>query len=115
MKRAPVVFCLFSLVFADAVLSQQTPVPEIPYRSVPDFPKLPADLYLGEVVGVAVNSKGHIFVFSRGNTIGPSYAAAGPNFWSLLRTENSCARSATTCMPGPSRTRSRSTNRTTSG
>src|SRR5215470_10717648 len=76
MKRAPVVFCLFSLVFADAVLSQQTPVPEIPYRSVPDFPKLPADLYLGEVVGVAVNSKGHIYVLSRGNTSGPAYAAA---------------------------------------
>src|SRR5215470_5673227 len=76
MKRAPVVFCLFSLVFADAVLSQQTPVPEIPYRSVPDFPKLPADLYLGEVVGVAVNSKGHIFVFSRGNTTGPAYGAS---------------------------------------
>jgi len=51
-------------------------VPEIPYRSVPDFLKLPADLYLGEVAGVAVNSKGHVFVFSRGNTEGPAYGAA---------------------------------------
>ena len=33
-------------------------------------------MYLGEVSGVAVNSKGHIFVFSRGNNIGPAYAAA---------------------------------------
>jgi DNA-binding beta-propeller fold protein YncE len=51
-------------------------VPEIRYRSVPDFLKLPAGLYLGEVAGVAVNSKGHIFVFSRGNTAGPAYGAA---------------------------------------
>jgi hypothetical protein len=29
----------------------------------------------GEVAGVAVNSKGHIFVFSRGNVSGPSYMA----------------------------------------
>ena len=52
------------------------PVAEIPYRSVEDFLKLPADLYLGEVAGVAVNSKGHVFVFSRGNTGGPAYGAA---------------------------------------
>ncbi len=37
---------------------------------------MPKDLYLGEVSGVAVNSKGHIFVFSRGNMTGPAYAAA---------------------------------------
>jgi len=40
-------------------------VPEIPYESVPGFFKLPADLYLGESMGVATNSKGHIFVFTR--------------------------------------------------
>jgi len=59
-----------------SALSQQTTFPVIPYRSVPDFLKLPADLYLGEVAGVAVNSKGRVFVFSRGNTTGPAYAAA---------------------------------------
>jgi DNA-binding beta-propeller fold protein YncE len=31
---------------------------------------------LGEVAGVAVNSHGHIFVFSRGNSTGPAYGAA---------------------------------------
>jgi len=51
-------------------------VPQIPYKSVPDFLKLPKDLYFGEVAGVAVNSKGHIFVFSRGDTTGPAYGAA---------------------------------------
>lgn len=56
--------------------AQGTAVPEIRYRSVPDFLKFPADLYLGEVSGVAVNSKGHVFVLSRGNTTGPAYGAA---------------------------------------
>src|SRR5690348_6343778 len=54
----------------------QRPVPQIPFDSVPNFLKLPQDMYLGEVSGVAVNSKGHIFVFQRGNTSGPAYAAA---------------------------------------
>src|ERR1700690_1150530 len=40
-------------------------VPEIPYESVPNFLKLPSNLYLGEGIGVATNSKGHIFVYTR--------------------------------------------------
>jgi hypothetical protein len=51
-------------------------VPRIAFDSVPDAIKLPKDMYLGEASGVAVNSKGHIYVFSRGNTRGPAYAAA---------------------------------------
>jgi hypothetical protein len=39
--------------------------PEIPYDSVPNFVKMPPGLYLGEAVGVATNSKGHVFVFTR--------------------------------------------------
>jgi len=50
-------------------------VPEIPFDSVPNFLKLPPNLYLGEASGVAVNSKHHVFVFSRGNTTGPAYGA----------------------------------------
>src|SRR6202158_4337235 len=65
-----------SLFLATPLFAQQSPVPTIRYHSVPDFLKLPADLYLGEAVGVAVNSKGHIFVFSRGNTTCPAYCAA---------------------------------------
>ncbi|HEV3220911.1 MAG TPA: peptidyl-alpha-hydroxyglycine alpha-amidating lyase family protein [Candidatus Acidoferrales bacterium] len=70
---------------AAPVMAQQTSpsapaaqgsVPEIKFRSVADFLKLPADIYFGEVAGVAVNSKGHVFVFSRGNTTGPAYAAS---------------------------------------
>ena len=41
-------------------------VPEIPYDSVPNFLiKLPPGLYLGEAMGVATNSKGHVFVYTR--------------------------------------------------
>jgi sugar lactone lactonase YvrE len=40
-------------------------VPEIPYESVPNLLKLPPNLYLGEGIGVASNSKGHIFVYTR--------------------------------------------------
>ena len=51
-------------------------VPTIAYDSVPDPVRLPNDVYFGECSGVALNSKGHIFVLSRGNSIGPAYAAA---------------------------------------
>ena len=40
-------------------------VPELPYESVPNFIKLPPNLYLGEGIGVATNSKGHVFVYTR--------------------------------------------------
>jgi len=66
---------LATLFIAAAALAQPRP-PEIPYDSVPDFLKLPPDLYLGEVAGVAVNAQRHIFVFSRGNTTGPAYGAS---------------------------------------
>jgi streptogramin lyase len=66
---------LLLLALTGSVLAQETRAPEIPYRSVPDFLKLPNDLYLGEVAGVSLNSKGHIFVFSRGQTTGPAYGA----------------------------------------
>ena len=72
MKHALIVL---ALLFVTPVLAQQQP-PEIRFQSVPDFLKLPPDLYLGEATGVAVNSKGHVFVFSRGSTTGPAYAAA---------------------------------------
>ncbi len=40
-------------------------VPEIPYDSVANFFKLPPNLYFGEGIGVATNSKGHVFVYTR--------------------------------------------------
>jgi hypothetical protein len=40
-------------------------VPEIAFDSTPNFLKLPPNLYLGEGIGVATNSKGHVFVYTR--------------------------------------------------
>src|ERR1044071_8133512 len=40
-------------------------VPVIPHTSVPNFFKLPPDLYFGEGIGIATNSKGHVFVYHR--------------------------------------------------
>src|SRR5437763_136200 len=68
-------FVVFALLFVTTAFAQQQ-APEIRFQSVPDFLKLPPDLYLGEATGVAVNSKGHVFVFSRGSTTGPAYGAA---------------------------------------
>src|SRR5581483_5101035 len=75
MKLCPLValICFCTLAFGQEPV---TPAPEIPYESVPNFLKLPPDLHLGEVVGVAINSKKHVFVFSRGNTTGPAYGAS---------------------------------------
>jgi streptogramin lyase len=72
MKRLLVALLV---LFAPSLYAQDS-VPLIPFDSVPDPVKLPKDTYLGEVTGVAVNAKGHVFVLSRGNTSGPAYAAA---------------------------------------
>jgi sugar lactone lactonase YvrE len=69
------------LLVAPAALAQPAPPvppvpPVIPFDSAPNALRLPANMYLGEVSGVSVNSKGHIFALSRGNTTGPAYAAA---------------------------------------
>jgi DNA-binding beta-propeller fold protein YncE len=47
-----------------ALLGQQAP--SMPMTSVPEFLKLPANIQMGEAAGVAVNSKGHVFVLNRG-------------------------------------------------
>ncbi len=52
-------------VFGQATRAKAQNVPEIAYDSAPNFLKLPAGLYMGEAMGVATNSKGHIFVFTR--------------------------------------------------
>jgi hypothetical protein len=66
---------LFMLLCAPAFAQQQTP-PIIKFESVPNPLRLPDNMYFGEVSGIALNSKGHVFVLTRGNTTGPAYAAA---------------------------------------
>jgi DNA-binding beta-propeller fold protein YncE len=63
MRRFQAVL-LAALVLAATNAPAQS-VPAIRFDASIDFLKLPANLYLGEVAGVAVNSKGHVFVYSR--------------------------------------------------
>jgi 6-bladed beta-propeller len=64
---------LLALLLVPAHAQQN--VPDLPFDSVADFLKLPPGTNFGEVSGVAVNSKGHVFVFTRSNSAhGPAYA-----------------------------------------
>jgi sugar lactone lactonase YvrE len=66
-----------SLALAASAPAFAEDVPQIPYESVPNVLKMPPDMHLGEAAGVAVNSKGHIFVYSRsGSSLGPAYGNA---------------------------------------
>ena len=72
MKKLATV--LLALIVAVSSAHAQT-VPQIPVESVPNFFQLPAGINFGEVPAVAVNSQGHVFVFSRSSPTGggPAY------------------------------------------
>lgn len=56
---------LAAALLAGAIAQAQTGAPEIRFDSVPNALQLPAGLYLGEVAGVATNSRGNVFVYTR--------------------------------------------------
>jgi hypothetical protein len=65
MKRySHYLLAVMVLLFAGSLFAQLS-IPEIPYDSPANLLKLPERLYLGEAVGVATNSKGHVFVYTR--------------------------------------------------
>ena len=65
MKRNLHLFISGAALLCAVPLLAQLSIPEIPYDSAPNLLKLPDRLYLGEAVGVATNSRGHIFVYTR--------------------------------------------------
>src|SRR5499433_500485 len=65
MQRALKLSLIAAVLLAASPLIGQNAVPDIAYDSAPNFLKLPDSLYLGEAVGVATNSKGHVFVYTR--------------------------------------------------
>lgn len=81
MKKVSVSLFVLAVVILASPMSlaqqpKQTSVPEIAFDSVPDFLKLPNGVNFGEVPGVAVDSKGRIYVFSRsGSASGPAYGS----------------------------------------
>jgi hypothetical protein len=71
MKR---VLLLAAVLSALPICAQETPdsqktskAPELTFRVEKDFFKIPANMIMAEAVGVAINSKGHIFLLNRGN------------------------------------------------
>jgi len=71
MKRSLCLAFIAALVVGGAPLllaqskAKATNVPEIAYDSVPNFFKMPPNIYFGEGIGVATNSKGHVWVYTR--------------------------------------------------
>jgi DNA-binding beta-propeller fold protein YncE len=57
---------------AQAELEKNTP--QIPYDAV-SLPLMPAGHTIGETVGVAINSKKHLFVYTRSGNVGPARGA----------------------------------------
>jgi DNA-binding beta-propeller fold protein YncE len=66
-RRLQFVLLAVPLFFAGSLFAQS--VPEIPYDSAPNLLKMPNEVNLGEVLGVATNSKGHIFVYTRTGSV----------------------------------------------
>src|SRR5438552_11665536 len=62
------------LVLCIAPLVAQNAAPDIAFDSNADLLKLPDNIHMGEAAGVATNSKGHIFVYSR---TGAAHATVG--------------------------------------
>jgi len=67
----PLLLAPLALLASASVFGQ---APEINFDSAPNLLKLPERIYMGEAAGVATNSKGHIFVFTR---TGVPYAVTG--------------------------------------
>src|SRR3984957_8415997 len=69
MRRCLTLYLALALLSGGTVFAQTKAkaqnVPEIPYETVANLIKLPPGLYLGEAMGVATNSKGHFFVYTR--------------------------------------------------
>ena len=65
---------IFLAVALAAALPLLRSVPEIAYDSAPNLLKTARNIYLGEAAGVATNSKGNIFVYTR---TGDAYATTG--------------------------------------
>src|SRR5882724_11720971 len=61
----PFLQILLAAVLLTGISAAAQSVPEIAFDSVADLPKLPANIHLGEAAGVATNSKGDFFVYTR--------------------------------------------------
>ena len=65
MNRTNTMTALLATMLMAGPLIAQKDAPEIKFDSVPNALQLPAGIYLGEVGGVATNSHGDVFVYTR--------------------------------------------------
>jgi len=65
MTKFITVICAAAVAAGFVVVAAQSPAPDISFDSNPNPLTLPDDVYLGEVGGVAANSKGEIYVYAR--------------------------------------------------
>ena len=63
--RSPILAAMFVAMLSYPCRSEEA-IPKLNYEAVPDFFQLLADEHFVEAAGVAINSKGHIYVFHRG-------------------------------------------------
>ncbi len=62
--RATIVMLGVAVFTATSTVAQLR-ISEIPYDAVDPLKGLPDDVYIGEAAGVATNSRGHLFVYTR--------------------------------------------------
>jgi len=90
---------LAATVVAALPVCAQNVAPEISFDSAPNVLTLPADIYLGEVGGVATNSRGDILVYTR--TGHPTLSLGQP-----VRLRTAVRGCSSSIAPGTSRGRS---------
>ena len=125
MRRSLHLVLLLAVVLGiGSSLGAQLQIREIPFESAADVLKgLPDDVYIGEAAGVATNSQGHLFVYTRTGspqlTLGTERhfhrGAGGAVSSNSTNRAGICASSARVFMGSSSRTRFASMRRTTSG
>ena len=74
IKLLPILFSVLLVLFRGAIVSAQdgggmqsaAAAPQLALHLVDNFFKYPSTYVMGEVIGVATNAKGHIFLLNRG-------------------------------------------------
>lgn len=83
MRRSFLALCALLAVPSSQSAQPSATPPTIPYEVVSDFFKISPDMNFGEVLGVAVNSKGHVVVLNHPGspTTGPLFGNATTQLW----------------------------------
>jgi hypothetical protein len=67
MRRLALLVLFFIGTSLSAQEMPKAKPPQLPFQVVDNFFKIPKGMFMAEAAGVAINSKGHIFILNRGN------------------------------------------------